>query len=199
MRQAVLVLCMLVPGLAHAQGIAIGAHGGVTMASDRGASGVKPLAGASLEIALFAPIALRLEAEYAENGAHVGLDTGTDYSLGYLAAPINLRYDVLTGSVPLYLFAGTTVGALLHATQEQNGQQTDAKNQFRAIDVTLDLGGGIGYRLSPSLSVLGDVRFSYGLIDDTMLGVDSWRSRNVKVVLGLTYTFSPITAASLPQ
>src|SRR5438093_922279 len=118
MRKAVLLMYLLSPVPARAQEITIGAHGGVSVIGEGAAKSVNPVAGASIETSLFPPFTLRLEAEYAENGAHVGLGTGANYSLGYLAIPINLRYDLFTGTLPVYLFAGTTVGALLRATQE---------------------------------------------------------------------------------
>ena len=75
------------------------------------------------------------------------------------------------------------------------------KGQLRPIDVTLDLGGGIGYRFSPSTTVGCDIRWSFGLLDDKAddaLAVDSWRTRNVKVVLGVTYTLNPLAPAAPP-
>ena len=202
MRLSVLAL-LVVPGLAQAQVVTIGAHGGVNVASnDGGSSTVKPVAGASLDVTLFGQLALRVEAEYSESGVHLAAGSGsatmaTDYSLGYLAVPVNLRYDLSTGTVPLYLFAGTTLGALLFATQSEGTTSTDVKSQLRPVDVSLDLGGGIGYRISPNLAVLCDVRFSYGLLDDVkqdaVLALDSWQQRAVKVVLGVTYTFNPLS------
>jgi opacity protein-like surface antigen len=199
-----IVFCLLfLPALAHAQVVTVGAHGGVSVVTGEGAaSAVKPVAGASVDISLFDMFALRLEAEYAENGSHIGASTGqsaTDFSAGYLAIPINLRFDVLTGTVPLYLFAGSTIGALVSATEERNGQTMDVKSQLRPYDITLDLGGGIGYRFTPNLTVICDVRFSYGLIDtakdDAVLAIDSWQTRNVKVVLGVSYTFNPLASS----
>lgn len=207
MRLTLLAL-LVVPGLAQAQVVTIGAHGGVNVAStESGASTVKPVAGASLDVTLFGELAFRVEAEYAESGVHIDAGSGsatmaTDYSLGYLALPLNLRYDISRSTVPIYLFAGTTLGALLFATQSQGTTSTDVKGQLRAIDVSLDLGGGIGYRISPNVAVLCDVRFSYGLLDnvkqDAVLAVDSWQQRAVKVVFGVTYTLNPL-APSAPM
>jgi len=206
MRLSVLAF-LVVPGLAQAQVVTIGAHGGVNVAStDSGSSTVKPVAGASVDVTLFGQLALRVEAEYSESGVH--LDAGssgsatmaTDYSLGYLALPLNLRYDISRSTVPVYLFAGTTLGALLFATQTQGTTSTDVKGQMRPIDVSLDLGGGIGYRISPNLAVLCDVRFSYGLLDDVkqdaVLALDSWQQRAVKIVLGVTYTLNPLAPSA---
>jgi opacity protein-like surface antigen len=196
---------VFVPRLAGAQVVTLGAHGGVNLSRTDGAdSVVRPVAGASLDLLLSPPFALRLEAEYGEKGARVQATAGasgpTDYTLGYLALPINLRYDVLTGRVPVYLFAGTTLGALLFATATDDGMSTSVRDQIRPIDVTLDLGGGIGYRMSPNFAVMVDVRYSFGLIDDVKseaaLAVDSWKTRDIKVVFGVTYTFNPLAPSS---
>src|SRR5215468_2417035 len=115
MRHTLLAL-LVVPALAHAQVVTIGAHGGVNVAStESGSSTVKPVAGASLDVTLFGQFAFRVEAEYAESGVHLDAGSGsatmaTDYSLGYLALPLNLRYDISQSTVPVYLFAGTTLG-----------------------------------------------------------------------------------------
>jgi hypothetical protein len=205
MRLSLLAL-VIAPGIAQAQVVTIGAHGGVNVAStDGGSSSAKPVAGASIDVTLFGELAFRVEAEYAESGIHVdsggsGTGAATDYSLGYLALPLNLRYDISRGSVPMYLFAGTTLGALLFATQSQGQTSTDVKGQLRPIDVSFDLGAGIGYRISPNLAVLCDVRFSYGLLDDVkqdaVLAIDSWQQRAVKVVLGVTYTLNPLAPSA---
>ena len=205
MRPSLLAL-LVVPGLVQAQVVTVGAHGGVNVAStDSGTSTVKPVAGASLDVTLFGELAFRVEAEYAESGVHLDAGSGsatmaTDYSLGYLALPLNLRYDISRSTVPMYLFAGTTLGALLFATQSQGTTSTDVKSQLRPIDVSLDLGGGIGYRISPSVTVLCDVRFSFGLLDDVKqdaaLAVDSWQQRAVKVVIGVTYTLNPLAPSA---
>ena len=201
----ILVGLVLAPRLAEAQVITLGAHGGVNLTRSDGAdSVVKPVAGASLDLALFPPFALRVEAEYGQKGARVQASAGasgpTDYTLGYLAIPINLRYDMLTGPVPVYLFAGTTLGALLFATQTEGETSTSVRDQIRPIDVTLDVGGGIGYRVSPNFAVMLDVRYSFGLIDDVKpdaaLAMDSWKTRDIKFVFGVTYTFNPLAPAS---
>jgi opacity protein-like surface antigen len=206
MRQLSLLAILLQPVLAQAQVVTIGAHGGVNVASaDSGASTVKPVAGASLDVTLVGELAFRVEAEYSETGVHLDAASGsatmaTDYSMGYLALPLNLRYDISRRTVPMYLFAGTTLGALLFATQSQGTTSTDVKSQLRPIDVTVDLGGGIGYQISPNVTVLCDVRFSFGLLDDVKqdaaLALDSWQQRAVKVVFGVTYTLNPLTPSA---
>jgi opacity protein-like surface antigen len=201
----ILVGLVLGPRLGDAQVITLGAHGGANLTRTDGAdSVVRPVAGASLDLLLFPPFALRVEAEYGEKGARVQTSAGsaapTEYTLGYLALPINLRHDVLTGRVPMYLFAGTTLGALLFATARDDDTSTSVRDQVRPIDVTLDLGGGIGYQVTPNFAVMLDVRYSFGLIDNVKseeaLAVDSWKTRDIKVVFGVTYTFNPLEPAS---
>jgi opacity protein-like surface antigen len=204
MRLLPLVLAVMIPGVARAQAITLGAHGGVNVSQTGGPdTAIAPVAGASVDIGLFPPITLRFAAEYSERGISVAASTGgggsagapADYTLDYLAIPISLRYDLATGTVPVYLLAGTTLGALLAATEQRGGATNDVRDQLRPVDFSLDVGGGIGYRVSPHVAVMLDVRYSFGLTDDAQpdasLGVDSLRGRNLSVVLGVTYRFAP--------
>jgi opacity protein-like surface antigen len=189
---------------AAAQVIEVGAHGGVNLARLSGDTSVdtelkpEPVGGVDFAITLIGELAFRAELEYAGKGARVTStmngSTPVDYSLSYLALPLNLRYQLGTGSPSVYLFAGTTLGALLAANERsQGGAERDVKDQLSGVEVTLDLGGGIVYRMTPNLGVNLDVRYALGLSkvaqDSAVLDVSSWKTNTVQIVLGVTYRF----------
>jgi hypothetical protein len=195
---------VLVGGTARAQTITIGVHGGVDMARVEADSTVdsayvtQPLVGAEVAVGFAGPFALRLELDYARKGGQ--LRTGgpagptTDYTLGYLAIPVNLRYELGVGSTTAYVFAGATLGALLAAEERrEGGSSQDIKDQLNAVDISLDLGFGLAYHLSPAVALLFDVRYCVGLNQiakgDAVLDTSSWTSRAIQMVAGLSYTF----------
>ena len=155
----------------------------------------RPVFGASVAFDIAPPFALRLELDYLEKGGKIttGGPSGptTDYTLSYLALPVNLRWDLGTGRTMAYVFAGTTLGLLLAASRGE----TDIKSHLHALEVAIDLGFGVGYRLTPAFAVTFDVRYAIGLnqvaADRAALDASSWTSRSIQMVAGLAYTFNP--------
>lgn len=202
----------------QAQELTVGVHGGVNLARpelDDGAEGglkTQPVVGASAELGFGGGLGLRVEVEYLRRGGTVtvipaGLPPmATSYSLTYLALPVNLRYELGTGTVGAFAFAGTTFGALLAANQRREGAgvDEDVSDELSGIDITLDLGGGVRWHVSPAVALVLDGRYSLGLRetarDDAVLATGSWKARDIKVTLGVTYTFGarPAPQMSMP-
>jgi opacity protein-like surface antigen len=213
MRIAAFVVTLIAAaGSAGAQQLTIGVHGGVNLArpetEDGADSGLAtlPVLGASAELGFAGQLGLRVEIEYLRRGGKVTVippgqpPTETEYSLTYLALPVNLRYDAGSGAFAAYGFVGTTFGALLAANQRRSGgDEEDVSDELAGLDVTFDLGAGIGWRVTPAIAVLVDGRYSLGLIetarDDAVLATASWKARDIKVTLGVTYTFGAAPAA----
>jgi len=155
----------------------------------------RPVFGASVAFDLEPPIALRLELDYLEKGGKIttGGPSGptADYTLSYLALPVNLRWDLGTGTTLAYVFAGTTVAALLAASRGE----TDIKSHLHGVEIAIDLGFGIGYRLTPAIAVTFDVRYAIGLnqvaADRVALEASAWTSRSIQMVGGVAYSFNP--------
>lgn len=209
---AFVVTTVALSGSAAAQQLTVGVHGGVNLARPEAEDGAdtglatQPVFGASVELGFSGQLGLRIEAEYLRRGGKITVvppgqpPTQTDYSLTYLALPVNLRYDVGSGSFAAYGFAGTTFGALLAANQRRSGgPEEDVSDELAGIDITLDLGAGIGYHVTPAVAVMLDGRYSLGLVetarDDAVLATGSWKARDIKVTLGVTYTFGAAPAA----
>ena len=208
---AFVVTTIVLAGSATAQQLTVGVHGGVNLArpeADDGADtglATQPVIGASVELG-FSGLGLRIEAEYLRRGGKITVvppgqpPMQTEYSLTYLAVPVNLRYALGRGSFAAYGFAGTTLGALLAADRRMSGgPEEDVSDELAGIDITLDLGAGIGWRITPAVGVMLDGRYSMGLVDtargDAVLATGSWKARDIKVTLGVTYTFGAAPAA----
>ncbi len=193
---------------ADAQTISAGVYGGANIAraatdadaTEESRTGL--VVGAAFEVSLISPLTFRAEAQYVQKGGKLEYTSTTstptvttDYTLNYLDIPINLKLDLGSDEMPLYLFAGTTVGTLLTAVanetvENEPGHEHDIKSQFNSVDLSLDLGGGIGYQIIPHIDLIADLRYSMGLTDiakeeNQLLSADSWKTRNIKIVVGM--------------
>ena len=205
MRSLVAAVVLLGAGSAAAQTFAAGVHGGVNLVRISSDTSVntefvpKPVVGVQGEMTFAESWTLRAELEYSGKGGQVTttmLASPTiDYSLSYVALPINVRYGLGAGLAEAYVFAGTTLAALVSANQHRDdtGADTDVKSHLSTFEITLDLGAGIGYRVSPKISATVEVRYSLGLNqvagNDPALAVGSWKTNTIQIVGGLVYSF----------
>jgi opacity protein-like surface antigen len=201
---AVVIVVLGPGGPAAAQTLGAGVHAGVSLvrlASDQAVDtefAPTLVVGGQVELRVLEPLVLRLEVEYARKGGTVTAtqagSPAVDYSLGYLAFPVNVRYDLGAGAAEAYVVGGASFGVLLAATQRRaSGEELDVADRLAGLEVTLDLGAGIGYRVSPHVTVAAEVTYSLGLTQvagaDAAVDVKPWKSNTVKLAFGLTYTF----------
>lgn len=191
---------------AEAQSISVGVYGGVNVSTAETTGGgtnsehYGPIAGAAFEVGLMQTLAFRAEAQYVQRGGTLQLTTSssstpitTQYTLDYLEIPINVRLNLNQGSPTFYAYGGTTLGTLLAATADRDGQTNqDVKNSFETMTISLDIGGGVDLALSEAVHLRGDLRYNYALTDEArqqqeFFAVDSWKSRAVKGVVGLYF------------
>lgn len=211
MRYRVVILTIIVGAMlsvgARAQSVLLGAHAGVnfstasadeklSLSSTRGL-----ILGALLDITVVDPIAFRVGLQYVEEGSEFVVTSSsstppgtapTVYELNYLDLPVNLKMNFGTYSFGVYVFGGTTVGSLLSAHRISSGQSTDISEDINSVNVSLDLGAGLGFEIAPRLSFLADGTFSFGLTDvakstGALDDTDSWKARNFKLITGINY------------
>lgn len=167
--------------------------------------------GALAQIQLFGPLNFRAEAQYVQKGGKFVSESSSsgstlgipvDYDFNYLDIPLNLTLKLGSEDFFVYGTAGTTVGALLSATANYSvGDQrhsVDYASQLNSVDMSLDLGGGVGVGIAPHLAVIGDILYSFGLTDaaktsdaqgtSSVFNTDSWKARNMKITAGLYFT-----------
>ncbi len=156
--------------------------------------------GALAQLQIWGPLNFRAEAQYAQKGGKFVAESSVtgpqlpsgNINLNYLDIPLNLTLKVGGSSFFVYGTAGTTVGTLLSAAADNTSQ--DVKSLFNPIDLSLDLGGGVGFEIAPHLSIVGDLLYSFGLTDaaktnaEPVLNADSWKARNLKLTTGLYFT-----------
>jgi hypothetical protein len=132
--------------------------------------------GALAEIGFIPMLALQIEPMYATGGTEITGPiqyTNNDkitYKLSYLEIPILLKVKIpikKSSFVP-YAFLGPNVAfimssKLLFEAPGVGSSETDMKDYSSSVSLGLDFGGGGSYKITPSTTVMLDVRYSLGL------------------------------------
>jgi hypothetical protein len=120
-------------------------------------------------------------------------ETRTTYTLDFLEVPYHLKYSFGMGrAVQPYLFGGGSVGYRLSANGEHvtSGRPTfdqSESNTFDKVNWALEAGGGLSFRAGDNTFILGDVRYVYGLTNMATQDGDSWKTRDVRVMVGVLW------------
>jgi opacity protein-like surface antigen len=113
------------------------------------------------------------------------------YKLDFIEVPITVRYHFTNGTWQPYVFGGPNFGIRVNAKAESDsGGPTlteDVGDQFRRMNVALEAGAGVRYRTVGRGAVTADVRYIYGLTDMAGNANDSWKIREVRVLLGFIF------------
>jgi opacity protein-like surface antigen len=137
-----------------------------------------------------------------------GLSYKEIYKLEYLELPVHVMLRFGAGALRPYIFGGPNLGVLLAANLEeeiplvyacvpeyrQSGTR-DIKDAISSTNFSIDLGGGMAFEIASRVQLLIDVRYSLGLSDiakppdqnDQSFQPDSWKSRDVKVLVGVLF------------
>ncbi len=134
------------------------------------------LVGALVNTSFITGLGAQAEVRYAQRGSRfafpspLGLIRGT-YDLDFIQFPLLLRgsYGGEADPVRAYAVAGPTVGLLFsaHASGTIGGMDTSAAilDNFKSTEVSLELGGGTEFTLSPTISFAVDARVALGMTD----------------------------------
>ncbi len=184
----VTMAAILMVNVANAQHVNIGLKGGLNLYNINNDQGSSNDTKAGVYIGLLGHI--HLARQWAFQPELVFSVQGTKYTSGLVDTRLNLNYV----NVPLliqYMFdngfriqAGPQIGFLASAKANANDNNTDIKDNYKAVD--LGLGVGMSYVHPPS-GVGLDVRYNLGLsnINENTAAV----STNRGIQLGLFYLF----------
>ncbi|MFI5251900.1 MAG: porin family protein [Bacteroidota bacterium] len=125
---------------------------------------------------------IQLEPKYIQKGAQVGgyifgtlgpESSGLIVSvlkMDYLELPVLIKARLATGSFKPFLFAGPNIGCLISAKRVFEGDvdiqgmsSFDVRSNFESFEISLDFGAGGEFQVLPAISLLADIRYSYGL------------------------------------
>lgn len=130
------------------------------------------------------PMFIRTGAEFDPDGE--SFEARGQFYLVEVPMFLKARMDFY--NVGLYAFAGPNATLLWDASgQLENGHHLDNSDANWGA-VSGDIGVGSSFAVAPRLDLTADARYSHAFTDllDTGVGeVDSWRSRDVRLVLGV--------------
>lgn len=105
---------------------------------------------------------------YVEKGYGVTGPVGTiSFLVDEIELPVFFKVKFLDGDIRPYLFAGPNVGFVLTATEKYSFPPQDVANRDFTdkahLDFAIDIGGGAGFNVTPSMVVTADIRYSFGI------------------------------------
>ncbi len=141
-------------------------------------------------------LSVQIQGMYLRKGSDlriVGFDEDVKTVAEYLEFPVFLRYTFNFGKVRPYYFAGPSIGFLLSAKHMASfipEEYEDAKNDSKAVELSLGVGGGIQILLD-KVSLYGQIQYLHGLtnIDNVELEGDhseSIYSRGISYMIGVS-------------
>ena len=120
------------------------------------------------------------EVAYSLEGAQAKSSNGNT-KLNFVNLPVMLKYVTNSG---FFVEAGPQLGILTSAKVKSGNITSDIKDQLKSTNFSL--GGGIGYKLDPSLAV--GARYMAGVSDLTENNGNTLKSNNLSI--NLFYTFN---------
>lgn len=145
---------------------------------------------------------LQFEPMYLQKGTQLnipylfGLAQTINAYYSYFDIPINVKKEFELGSFNPYIFGGGSLGFLisskLKSEKAGNVNSEDVSKDIKSTDLALDIGVGLRNELSPNLSLILDIRYSYGLIDISIpksIGAfgTTWKSNDIKSLIGVVF------------
>lgn len=117
------------------------------------------------------------------------------HKLDYLEFPLHLKIMSKHSDARFFGYLGPNIGILLSAKETAEGYPIpgitdtayDISSAFENVDFSLELGGGAEYRVSPEVSLLGEVSYSHGLTDLTRSNLVTTRSYGINIEIGVLF------------
>ena len=110
---------------------------------------------------------LQVEAMYLLKGSKAEFDFfGTvfevELALAYLSVPVMARYNLGSEDTSPYYVVGPEFGFLLSAKSKFDGEEEDTKDDFKSLDLGLNIGAGVSMNMGAT-PMFAEVRYSLGL------------------------------------
>jgi hypothetical protein len=167
-------------------------------------TGMSPgfVVGGMLEVGLANHLALQIEPQYVRKGARIMTpisptsELNSRLRLDYMEVPVLLKASMKVRKTTIYGIIGPSVayniGAAYDASIEDSTIVRDIRNSFNSTDLSLDIGAGFSFDISPNVAFVADCRYSLGLLN-TLKDYESpdsdgyQKSSDMKVVMGLLF------------
>jgi hypothetical protein len=154
----------------------------------------------AIDLPLGAHITLSPGVRFVQKGtkSQFSLDvTGTINSTltnNYLEVPVYLKYALLNSGTRFSILLGPSFGHLLSSkavgTVEKQGPfDVDVKQDYKPNDLSLDGGLELQTPITRTISIVGSVTYSYGLIKISEHGSDE-ETRDIRIMVGAAYAIN---------
>jgi opacity protein-like surface antigen len=135
--------------------------------------------GGLAEISFIPMLAVQIEPMFSTGGSELSgqifnngfssVNGKITYKISYIEIPILLKFKIpLAGPVSPYVFAGPNIGFIMSSKEsdEPSGyasSETDLKDFVSTINFALDFGAGAGFKVTPRIVLMLDIRYSLGM------------------------------------
>lgn len=157
-------------------------------------------AGLRAEIGISDPWSLRIEPQYVQKGSRFeAFGEDAKGELDYLEIPVLAKFEIWeirNMFAHFYAYAGPSLGINLKAEGRLvnfTDFPSDYKKQAAKLAFSGDIGLGAAYEARHRILLDADIRYSHGFTDalDKEVGdIGSWRSRDVRLLVGLIFQLS---------
>ena len=118
------------------------------------------------------------------------------YKLDYLEIPVLLKAKFGIADFKPFVFGGPNIGFLLSAigegagydVQSQRRISLDVKDNYKSVDLSVDLGAGAEYQFSQNICLISDARYSLGfnnLNNKSSSSGDAIKSYGIQILAGV--------------
>jgi hypothetical protein len=134
---------------------------------------------------------LVVEAMYVQKGARfdvLGITTRADFD--YLEVPVLVKVKLGPPTFHGLFMAGPSFGFNVNTKGSFSTFSSDFDRQAAPVVYSMDFAGGAEVKLTRNLYLNSDARFSFGInsaLDESVGDIDNWRSRDLRVLVGVTY------------
>ena len=149
--------------------------------------------GGVVDIGLNRAVSFQVEPRYIQKGAKVKVKIGGFGEINfigkfdYFEIPLSLKVRFSENDITPYLFAGPVFSFLNSAKVESGGETQDVKDETKSNEYSLDFGGGVAFRIATDVYLTADVRYSLGLTDIIKSNESNWKSRDIRLLVGLLF------------
>jgi hypothetical protein len=150
-------------------------------------------AGLLAEFGVTKPWSLQVEPMFLQRGVKAdvevlpGATVESIIKLNYLEIPILAKAKFGAIKSHAYVIAGPSLGILLSAKGEVDGDETDIKDETESFSLSGEIGAGGGFQLAQYVYLQADARYSYGFLDansDSDIEVKPW---DIRFMVGLLF------------
>lgn len=154
--------------------------------------------GGHIESPLNTTFGVIFQPQYVQKGTVIEGAAGAlvTAEFNYLEFPLLLNASYRVQPLMVFALAGINPGVLVSAASVKRYADStiiiEAGSQTNTIDIGVDIGAGVGYQLTTQITIIGDIRYCFGLTDITVeRGNTSTNfSRDLRIIAGVLFQLS---------